>query len=197
MPLQAVDQKLDITKRKEVDIVMNKTGKTKLGDVYIVLMTSIIFAVTVIAGCQGESGNVSGRTVSGSSELRVGYIDSEKLLMEHPEYKRFLEEKDRESIDIKNLIDRGRKAGTLSNEEQDYIKDKTKQYIEAEDVIIESFVSQVREASKQVMNEKKLDLVINNPWSGTIIQYGGTDITEDVKSKMTGLDKQEGTAQED
>ncbi len=153
-----------------------------------------VFSVMFLAGCRNEADKDTNSTLQ-ERDLKVGYIDSDKLLFEYPEFKSFMKKKDKESEFIRNKIENARKLNQLSDSDRKYIKDLTLDFMQKEQNILKKFVEQVRVASTEVQNEKKLDIVINHAGSSPVIEYGGVDITEDVQARMVELRK-EGNSRE-
>jgi len=152
------------------------------------LLVLVLFAFA-LTGCRGEGANNPGGEKSGDRSLKVGYIDSDKLLFEYPDFKKFLEKKQEESLEIRNKIAKGSKLRNLSEEDRKYIKKATVEFMKKEEVILRKFVDQVRKASNLVKDEKKMDLIINSAASNPVREYGGIDITDDVHAKMIELRK--------
>lgn len=150
-----------------------------------------VFTFILISGCRNTTEQDSGSALQ-ERDLKVGYIDSDKLLFDYPEFKSFMKKKDKESEFIRNKIESARKLNKFSEADKKYVKDLTLDFMQKEQNILKKFVEQVRTASTAVQNEKKFDLVINNSASAPVIEYGGVDITEDVQARMVELRK-EGT----
>lgn len=166
----------------------------------IIILTVALTALALAAlipGCRGGT-NTPAANNKTDREIKTGLIDSDRLLMDYPEFKKFLDKKQTESRQIRNIMMKkpGEQGGRLSGEDEAHIKKVTEDFMKKEAVIIKKFVDEVRDASKQVQDEKKLDMVINNPFSRSVVEFGGVDITDDVKAKMTELRKQKSSTDE-
>jgi hypothetical protein len=145
-----------------------------------VMLMAALAAFLMMAGCRGESGGDAAKNPPG--ELKVGLIDSDRLLENYPEYKKFVDKKEKETLQVRNMLSTGKK---LSEKDKEYVKSTTLNYMKSEEVILKNFVERVREASSLVMAEKKLSLVINNPGTASVIEFGGQDITSEVQAKLS------------
>ncbi|MCD4782579.1 MAG: OmpH family outer membrane protein [Candidatus Eremiobacteraeota bacterium] len=152
----------------------------------------VLFLGGVFQGC--HSGDKSGKSNSNSvaSELRVGYIDSDKLLFEFPAFKKFRKKTENNDLELGNIV-KGKKREEITNKDRKRFKSIVSGFLKERSEIKNKFVDKVREASLVVMEEKKLDLIINNATTYAVIEYGGTDVTEDVQANMTELRKQKST----
>jgi Skp family chaperone for outer membrane proteins len=150
----------------------------------IAVSICMMFLAFTFSGCKVEGKNPDD-SAKKNKELKVGYIDSDKLLAECPEFRKFQEKKQKETIDVRNKLT----LGKLTEAEKQHIKDLTIEYMGKEEKILKVFVDQVREASGKIMEEKKLDLVLNNAQSNSVLEYGGEDITSDVQSRLVELRK--------
>ena len=149
----------------------------------------ILVVIALFVGCKGEEADPS-KKVSDRA-LKIAYIDSDKLLEDYPEYKSFKKKKETEGRQILKKVENAKKLGTkVSDEDRRKIKELTNQFLANEKVILKKFVESVREASIQVKNEKKYDMVLNNAATRPIVEFGGVDITEDVQVKMVELRKE-------
>lgn len=157
--------------------------------VNIPVLLLVVLSVIFLAGCRNEADKNENSAVI-DRDLKVGYIDSDKLLFEYPEFKSFMKNKDKESEFIRSKIENARKLNKLSDSDKKHIKDITVDFMTKEQNILKKFVERVRVASTAVQNEKKLDIVINNAGSSPVIEYGGVDITDDVQAKMVELRKE-------
>ena len=154
----------------------------------------VVFVLFFLAGCRNEADKNANSAVQ-ERDLKVGYIDSDKLLFDYPEFKTFMKNKEKESVSIRSKIENAKKLKKLSDGDRKYVKKLTLDFMQKEQNILKKFVEQVRVASTQVQNEKKMDIVINHAGSSPVIEYGGVDITEDVQARMVELRK-EGNSRE-
>ncbi|MCE1245935.1 MAG: OmpH family outer membrane protein [Firmicutes bacterium] len=150
-----------------------------------VIAASIMLCLAFcFSGCKVDN-KTTDESAQKSRDLKVGYIDSDKLIAEDPDFKSFFNEKQKQAQQLQEKF--GGKE--LSPEEQKNLEKLTKEFAAKEARILGTFVAKAREASTRVMEEKKLDLVLNNAASRSVMEYGGEDITDDVKVKITELEK--------
>lgn len=144
------------------------------------MLSGLIFAAS---GCQANAKNSKDNAQVSYSPMKIGYIDADRLLSERDEWKKFSRKKGQETV---RLMEKYKDKEEPSLEEKKKIAKTTEQFIEEENKIIENFVEETRNASKEVAKEKKLDLIIINSSLSPIIEFGGTDVTEDVRKKLNG-----------
>lgn len=147
------------------------------------LIGLVVGLVLLLSSCKTEASDSKGAK-GDSSPLKAGYIDSEKLLENCAEYRDFLPQKESHREKMRELL---RPGNTLSDKDKEYIKKTTLDFMKKEEAIIEKLVGDIRTASKVVASEKKLDIIINNPESSQIIEFGGLDVTSEVQAKLSQL----------
>lgn len=155
----------------------------KFSDKYFsrILIPAILLIVIgiFVTSCQSsENNNNEGNS---GRNLRVGYLDADKLMKEFPELVKFMEEKQKQSTRVRTMLTSGKE---LTEAQKEQIKKTTIKFMEDENRYLEKFVEKVRESAKEVAEEKKLDLVLNNSSTEPVIEYGGIDITEDVRAEI-------------
>lgn len=165
-------------------------GKSRIIKLTGILL--ILFLVGVFPGC--HSGDKSGKSKEKvvSNELRVGYIDSDKLLFEFPPFRKFRKKTQTKDFELSEIM-KGKKREEITNRDRQLFNSIVNNFLKERTEIKNQFVDRVREASMVVMEEKKLDIIINNATTYAVIEYGGADVTEDVQAKMTELRKQKNT----
>ncbi|MFP4497212.1 MAG: hypothetical protein ACLFQV_03280 [Vulcanimicrobiota bacterium] len=146
-----------------------------------ILALVLAFSIIQLTGCKSSPPPEA----ESNQQLQVGYIDSDQLVKEFPKLIQFMNKKEKESMEIQTLLSRGEK---LSEDEKKKIKDTTVNFLEAENELVDNFVETVRNATRKVAEKKKLDVVINNKSSEPIIEYGGIDITEDVRTQIQEME---------
>ncbi len=145
----------------------------------IIMMMLLLSGLT--AGCKSNQEGSPGE-IPDRNQLKVGYIDSDKLLANYEPYRSFLPDKEKHASQVRELLTSGKK---ITPEEEKYIKDTTLDYMSREEELLGRFVERVRAASEIVASEKKLDIIINNPDSGEVIEFGGIDVTSEVQVKLS------------
>lgn len=107
--------------------------------------------------------------------LQVGFIDSDKLLMTWDKYKDLGEEY------MKDMAELRKKDPSQMNDQEKMTFMKNNDALKEKwDKIKGDVREQIRLAAKKVATQKKLDLILDNSNTTPTIEYGGTDITEDV-----------------
>ncbi|MDQ7824794.1 MAG: hypothetical protein RDV48_18495 [Candidatus Eremiobacteraeota bacterium] len=134
-----------------------------------ILCIVLSLAILTGAGCTAKK-----------KELRVGYIDSDKLLVKWEKYREFGDSYLKErSI----LIDKVAKdPKNISIEIQNKIVSMDTKWEQVKKEIRD----ELKVASQKVAKEQKFDLVLENSESNPTIEYGGTDITNEVLSILKG-----------
>jgi len=160
----------------------------KNGIMQIVGILIVIVMTGIFMGC--KSGDSSEKPVS--NELRVGYIDSDKLLFEFPPFKEFRKKTQEKDIELSKIV-MGKKREEITKKDRQMFNSIISSFLKERTELKNQFVEKVREASTVVMEEKKLDIIINNATTSATIEYGGIDITEDVQAKMVELRRQKNT----
>jgi Skp family chaperone for outer membrane proteins len=172
--------------RKKSEIREKNEMRLKLKNTSAVIIQAAfalsILLLAALAGCNSSAGSKVEDTPG--KEIQIGMIDTDKLLNDYPDYKKFAEKKEKAGSQVRSLLSGGK---PLNSDQKGYIKKSTIEYMKNEEEIIKNFVETVREASKKVADEKKLDMVLKNAESEKIIEYGGTDVTSDVQAKMTEI----------
>jgi Skp family chaperone for outer membrane proteins len=163
--------------------------KNNMKQYSIIVGIAIILTVLILytmSGCKQNSANAT--TEISSASLRIGYIDSDRLATqaEFPELTSFFEKKEKERARIRSLMTAKKH---LTEAEKESIRKATKEFVKSEDALIKDFVETMRVCSKKVAEEKKLDMVLNNKSAARIVEYGGIDITEDVRAKILEMRK--------
>lgn len=132
------------------------------------------------------------KKVAKKKHVRIAFIDSDQLLGDFPEIKKFAEDKTLESEKIrKTMMERLSGGGQLTDAEKAQIKASTKKFMEKEDKLLKEFIDKVRIATQKVADEKKIDIVLDNKTTDPIIEYGGVNITEDVRLKIKEMQSAE------
>lgn len=147
------------------------------------LITALIIAMIGLGpGCKEDSAQDEAGT-----ELKAGYIDSDRLLDNYSDYRIFLVDKEKHAQEMRELLSSGKE---LTDSEKEKIKKTTLEYMKTEEGLIRKFVETVREASRKVCDAKKLDMVINNPSSNSVLEFGGIDITSEVQAKISQMESE-------
>jgi Skp family chaperone for outer membrane proteins len=125
------------------------------------LMLCVLFACG-LGGCSEKT-------------FEVGYINSDKLLLSWTKYKNYGEEY------MKDMEELRKKDPTKMNEQEKltYMQDSNA-LKEKWDKIKGEVREQIRLAANEVASKKRLALILDNSNTTPTIEYGGTDVTDDV-----------------
>lgn len=144
----------------------------------VFLLFALAAALTAVSGCKDDPSSAGG-----PAEMKVAYIDTDELLVKWEKYRDFGDSYIKErnellsSIAEKNKAQREKDRNFLmSAEDEEAIVKLDAKWTERKEVVTE----EIRAAAKKVSSEQKLDLVLDNPSSAAIIEYGGSNITLDV-----------------
>jgi hypothetical protein len=173
-----------------IDKMISRTGKNTA---IVLLITIIVVFISIqITGCVISNADASTKSGSGK-KLGIGYIDSDKLFSEFPDLIKFMEEKREKSIEMRSILT-GNKE--LTKEQSEKIAIETEKFIQLENQHLLVFVDTIKIASARVADDKKLDIIINNKSSEKVLEYGGIDVTEDVRLKIKELNESDAKSEE-
>ncbi len=111
-------------------------------------------------------------------ELKVGYIDTDQLLVKCEKYKKVGEDflQDQQAL-VKKYGTDGQKPSMEGQVEVMKLQEKWNK-------IKQDVRDEIRIATTEVAKEKKMDLVLDNTTSSPVIEYGGVDITDDIIKRL-------------
>lgn len=138
----------------------------------ITRISSAVIAALVIVFC-GLSG------CREKHELKIGYIDTDQLLVKCEKYKKVGEDflKDQEALVKKYRTPEGQKPSLEGQVEVMKLQEKW-------DKIKKDVRDEIRSKTAEIAKEKKLDLVLDNTSSTPVIEYGGVNITDDIVKRL-------------
>jgi len=112
-------------------------------------------------------------------DLKIGYIDTDQLLVRCEKYKKVGEDfqKDQEALVKKYAGPDGQKPSLEGQVEVLKLQEKW-------DRIKKDVRDEIRTATMEIAREKKLDLVLDNTTSNPVIEYGGVNITDDIVKRL-------------
>jgi Skp family chaperone for outer membrane proteins len=166
-----------------LDKMKSKTEKNLM--IFLILVVLVVLTCLKITGCTLTG--VEASPVDGSDRnIGIGYIDSDRLFSEFPELIRFMEEKRQKSVEVRAMLTGGKQPTKAQSEK---IARETEKFIQLENQHLKVFVDTIKRASAKVADEKKLDIIINNKSSERVLEYGGIDVTEEVRMKIRELNE--------
>ncbi len=115
-----------------------------------------------------------------ATEEKVGGIDPQKVLFQHPKYEQTLKQvkaiADKKQGEAKTAIDKE----TDNNKKAQIFQKMRKEIAEEEQKLMQPLFKDIDLAVRTVATAKKITVVVDK----TAIFYGGTDITEDVIQEL-------------
>ncbi|MBN9415918.1 MAG: OmpH family outer membrane protein [Candidatus Eremiobacteraeota bacterium] len=143
----------------------------------------LISGAILACGCGGGQ--------SGDGKMRVGVLDTTRILAEMPKYKDLQSNLAREQREFQNQLQSQLPApGTdISDEkkkqlEQEVAK-KRSEFQTRVNQTIQTAIKDIKDLTTQVAEEKHLDLVVvSTPFNNSVHYNGGQDVTIDVLLKL-------------
>ena len=134
-----------------------------VGIVFLALVAGAFFACAAMA-----------------AEERVGGIDPQKVLFQHPKYEQVLQQiktiADRKQNEAKVAIDKE----TDNNKKAQIFQDMRREIAEEEQKLMQPLFRDIDLAVRTVAGAKKVTVVVDK----TALFYGGVDITDDVVQEL-------------
>lgn len=131
------------------------------------LVLVLIFVGTLaLAGCSSSQGN-------------IGVLDVNKVMSDSPKIKQFQEQLNTKGKELSDQLEKD-KAGLSAEEFQKRQETAYGDFLKVKQDLESQIDASIKQAVEQVSTEKKLGVVL---YKNSVAQ-GGTDITDDVISKM-------------
>ena len=115
-----------------------------------------------------------------AAEEKVGGIDPQKVLFQHPKYEQTLKQiktvADKKQNDAKTAIDKE----TDNNKKAEIFQKMRKDIADEEQKLMQPLFKDIDLAVRTVANAKKITVVVDK----TALFYGGIDITDDVVQEL-------------
>lgn len=115
-----------------------------------------------------------------AAEEKVGGIDPQKVLYQHPKYEKTLQQiksiADKKQDEAKIAIDRE----TDNDKKTQIFQNMRRAIAEEEQKLMQPLFKDIDLAVRKVANDKKVTVVVDK----TALFYGGVDITEDVVQEL-------------
>lgn len=154
----------------------------------------ILGAVALLTGCGKPAGNVS----ASAKHLTTGRVDTAVILQADPDYQKTAEEYLKEQLAVKDKFfakfkvahdekdeEKKKEIGAAYTDAQQKLDEKWKKKT-AE--FLQSRHERLRAAAEQVAKDQKIDLVVVDSKEYPSVEFGATDITQEVMLRMTGTD---------
>ena len=143
----------------------------------ISIAIALIFIGSVVALALTQTGS---GIASAASSVNVGIIDYTMVLNQHPEVENFQNQMNAAYEEIRKDFEE-KSAGMTDQEKQDYSRQCNQRLAQKNQELMEPIEKSVEDTIKKVADSKGLSVVIEK----AAVVYGGTDITQDVISKLT------------
>jgi outer membrane protein len=153
---------------------MLKLEKKQVKIISIAIALVFIGSVVAIALTQTGTG-----IASAASSVNVGVVDREQVLSQHPEGENVNSQMNAAIAEIQKDFEE-KSQGMTDQEKQDYYRQCQQRLAQKQQELAEPILKSVDDTIKKVADSKGLSVVIEK----AAVVYGGTDITQDVISKL-------------
>lgn len=139
----------------------------------------LVTAAGLASGCGGGS--------AGDGKIRVGVLDTTRILAEMPKYKDLQSNLAREQRDFQSKLPQA--GADVSEAEVKQIQaeaaKKRSEFQTRVNSTIQTAIKDIKDLTTQVAEEKHLDLVVvSTPFNNSVHYNGGQDVTIDVLLKL-------------
>lgn len=134
-------------------------------------------AITLLCGCQS----------SGDGKMRIGVLDTSRILEDMPKYKDLQANLTREQMEFQNTLPR---QGSDVTEDQmkliqQSVEKRRGEWQKRVNQTIQAAIKDIKDLTEEVARDKKLDIVVvSTPFTRSVHYNSGQDITLDVLLKM-------------
>ena len=119
-------------------------------------------------------------SVAMAAEERVGGIDPQRVLFQHPKYEQTLQQIKKIADDKQNVAKVAIDKETDNNKKAQIFQDMRREIAEEEQKLMQPLFRDIDLAVRAVANAKKVTVVVDK----TALFYGGVDITDDVVQEL-------------
>ena len=139
---------------------------------------SASLAALLVCGCQSQSGD---------AKLKVGVLDTARILSEMPKYRDMQGNLQREQAEFQQTLPQ--RGDQVSQERykqiQASVEKRRSEWQKRVNQTLKDAIKDIRDLTAQVADEKKLDMVVvSTPFSRSVHYSSGQDVTIDVLLKM-------------
>lgn len=142
-----------------------------------------LVAAGLMCGCGGGQ--------SGDGKMRVGVLDTTRILSEMPKYKDLQSNMAREQREFQTQIESQlpQSGADISDEKKKQLEQevnkKRSEFQTRVNQTLQAAIKDIKELTTQVAEEKNLDLVVvSTPFNRSVHYNGGQDVTIDVLLKL-------------
>ena len=139
------------------------------------VLIALVFIGSVVALALTQSGGIA----SAASSSTIGVVDMNKVLMEHPDMKS-VQDKLKAEFEAAQKDFSEKESGMSDSEKESYYRQIQERLANTENDEMEKLWKSVEAVVKQVADAKGLSIVV----AKAAVVYGGTDITQDVISRI-------------
>lgn len=142
----------------------------------ISIIIALVFIGSVVALALTQSGS---GIASAASNGNVGVVDRDQIMAQHPNGQN-VENQMRAAITEVQKDFEEKSAGMSDQEKQDYYRQCQLRLQQKQQELIEPMIKSIDDAVKKTADAKGLSVVVDK----AVVVYGGTDITNDVVSRL-------------
>lgn len=153
---------------------MLKFEKKQVKMISIAIALIFIGSVVAIALTQTGTG-----IASAAGSVSVGVVDRDQVVSQHPEAENVNKQMQAAIVDIRKDFEE-KSQGMTDQEKADYGRQCQQRLAQKQQELAEPILKSVDDTIKKVADSKGLSVVIEK----AAVVYGGTDITQDVISKL-------------
>lgn len=143
----------------------------------ISIAIALLFIGSVVALALTTTGN---GIASAASSVNVGVVDRDQVLSQHPDGENFNSQMQTSIAEVQKDFE-AKSQGMTDQEKADYYRQCQQRLAQRQQELMEPILKSVDDTIKKVADSKGLSVVIEK----AAVVYGGTDITQDVISKLT------------
>lgn len=163
----------------------------------------ILTAAALLAGCEKPAGKAAG---SSAPALTTGRVDTAMILQADPEYQKTAEVYVKEQLELEGKFF-GKFKDARDEKDESKKKEIAAAYNDARNKLeakwnkktaefLQSRHDKLAAAAEQVAKDQKIDLILVDSKQYPSVEYGGTDITQEVMLRMAGTDNKTPAPQE-
>ena len=153
---------------------MLKLEKKQIKFISVVIALVFMGSVVAIALTQTGSG-----IASAASSVNVGVVDRDQVLSQHPSVADFQNQMNAAITEVQKDFE-AKSQGMTDQEKADYYKQCQQRLAQKQQELMDPILKSVDDAIKKVADAKGFSVVIEK----AAVVYGGTDITQDVISRL-------------
>ena len=142
----------------------------------ISIAIALVFIGSVVALALTQTG---AGVASAASSVNVGVIEYNQIIRQHPDFQS-VQEQAKAAFEEINKDFEEKSAGMTDQEKADYGRQCQQRFAQREKELMDTLVNSIDETIKKVAQSKGLTVVLDK----VAVVYGGTDITQDVISKL-------------